>query len=135
MFGVLNTSTSALVAQRQRLEIIAANMANINSTHAPDGTYSPFRRRLAIMAPGDPVSGDSNGVHVREIKLDHQTPLRKVYTPGHPDADDDGYLSYPNIDQANEMINALEVSRAYEANITTAEATKSMMQSSLRLLA
>jgi flagellar basal-body rod protein FlgC len=135
MFGALDTSTSALVANRQRMEIIAANMANINTTHDPDNNYAPFRRRLAILAAGDPATGNQNGVHVREIKLDYGSELRKVHDPGHPDADADGYVYYPNIEPANEMVNALEASRAYEANITAAEATKSMLQASLRMLA
>ena len=85
--------------------------------------------RLAI-----PASGSSEGVHVQKILLD-QSPFRKAYEPGHPNADAQGYVEYPNIDSSMEMVNALEASRAYEANITAAEAAKTMMQSSLRLIA
>ena len=134
MFGALDTSTSALVANRQRLEVISANMANRSTIEDADGNYSPFRRRLAILAQGDPSRGSDSGVHVKEIKLD-QSPLRKSYEPGHPYADAEGYVEYPNIEPANELVNAVEVSRAYEANITAAEATKTMMRSALRLLA
>jgi len=134
MFGALDTSTSALVANRQRLEVISANMANRNTLEDADGNYSPFRRRLAILAPGDPATGDKNGVHVKEIMLD-DAPLQKRFEPGHPYADEQGYVSYPNIEPANELINAVEASRAYEANITAAEATKTMMRSAMRLLA
>jgi flagellar basal-body rod protein FlgC len=86
------------------------------------------------MAPGDPTTGEANGVHVKNIELD-MSDFRKRFEPDSPYADVDGYVEYPNIDPAMEMVNALEASRAYEANITAAEATKSMLQSSLRLLA
>ncbi|MBI1336396.1 MAG: flagellar basal body rod protein FlgC [Phycisphaera sp.] len=134
MFGSLDISTSGLIAQRQRLDVITANMVNMNTTHDAQGNYAPFRRRIAVFAPGDPSSGSEQGVHLREIQLD-QSPFRKVYDPGNPDADPDGYIEMPNIDSAVEMVNALDASRAYEANITAVEATKSMMQSALRLLA
>jgi flagellar basal-body rod protein FlgC len=134
MFGSLDISTSALVAQRTRLNVISANMANANTIYDAEGNYAPFRRRMAILAPGDPTTGSSQGVHVREILLD-SGPLTPRYEPDHPHADAEGNVYYPNIHPAVEMINALEVSRAYEANITAAEATKSMIQSSLRLLA
>lgn len=134
MFGALDISTSALVAQRVRLDTINANIANQHAIEDAAGNYAPFRRRIPIFAPGDPATGNGMGVHVKEIELD-RGPLRRVYEPTHPFADADGYVKYPNIEPANEMINALEASRAYEANITAAEATKGMIQSSLRLLA
>ncbi len=134
MFGALDISTSALVAQRTRMEVIAANLANMNSVEDADGNYAPFRRRIAVFRPGDPAAGIGRGVHVAAIEHD-DGPLRLKHEPGHKHADADGYVEYPNIDPAMEMINALEASRAYEANITAAEATKSMLQASLRLLA
>ncbi len=134
MFGALDISTSALVAQRQRLEVISDNIANQNSLYDEKGNYAPFRRRIALFASGDPKSGRPQGVHVRDIVQD-PAPLRAVYEPDHPAADARGYVYYPNVDPAHEMVNALEAARAYEANVTAAEATKSMMQSALRLLA
>lgn len=134
MFGALDISTSALVAQRTRMEIISANIANREAIYDANGNYNPFRRRIAMFAPGDPTTGNSQGVHVSRIELD-QAPFRKVYDPGHPSADEQGYLGLPNIDPAYEMINAIDAKAAYDANITAAEATKSMMQSALRLLA
>ena len=134
MFGALDISASALVAQRTRLEVIAANMANRDAVEDANGNYAPFRRRIAVFAPGDPASGKPQGVHVSDIMLD-ASPLRAKWEPGHKHADADGYVYYPNIDPAMEMVNALEATRAYEANITAAEATKSMMQSALRLMA
>jgi flagellar basal-body rod protein FlgC len=134
MFGSLDTSTSALVAQRTRMNVIAANLANANSIYDADGNHAPFRRRIAVFASGDPARGSAHGVHVAEIMLD-DAPFKKVYEPGNPHADEKGYVNYPNVDPVMEQINALEASRAYEANVTAAEATKAMMNASLRLLA
>lgn len=134
MFGALDISTSALVANRTRLNVISANMANQYSVQNAEGEYAPYRRRVPIFAAGDPARGNSAGVHVREIELD-PSPFRKKYQPGHQFADAEGYVEYPNIDPAIEQVNALEASRAYEANITAAEATKSMMNAAMRLLA
>ena len=134
MFGSLDSSTSALAAQRTRMAVISANIANMHSTHGPNGEVEPFRRRIAMFAPGDPGNGSDQGVHVQQIMLD-AAPFRRVHEPGHPDADADGYVSYPNVDPTIEMMNMLEASRAYEANITAAEATKSMMNAAVRLLA
>lgn len=134
MFGSLDISTSALVAQRTRLETVSANMAMRDAVVDPSKNPDDFRRRIAILAPGDPTSGSGLGVHVREIALD-QSAFRRVHDPGHPYADAQGYVQLPSISSAMEMINALEAARAYEANITAAEMTKSMIQSSLRILA
>jgi flagellar basal-body rod protein FlgC len=123
MFGSLDISTSGLVAQRNRMSIIAANLANQFSVEDAQGNYAPYRRRVPVFAPGDPVSGRGEGVH-----------LSQVLEPENPHADAQGYVEYPNIDASIEMINAIEATRAYEANITAAEATKSMIQASLRLL-
>lgn len=134
MFGAMDVSTSALVAQRTRMDVISANLANQDTIYDADGNYSPYRRQIAVFAPGDPSTGSDHGVHVREILYD-DAPFRREYMPGHPEADADGYIEKPNVDSTMEMINALEASRAYEANITAADATKAMFQRSLSLLA
>ena len=137
MFQSLDISASALMAQRTRMDTIAANIANINTTRNAAGEPVPYRRRFAVFAPGvasrGPDAGKA-GVHVQQIKTD-PAPFQRRYQPGHPDAAPDGYVSYPNIDMAIEFVNALEASRAYEANVTTMEVTKSMINASLRLLA
>ncbi len=133
MFGALDVSTSGLVAQRTRLQVIAANLANRSSLLDANGNYAPYRRRFAVLSAGQDEQGGP-GVRVAQIQMD-DAPLRKVYEPGSPYADRDGYVQYPNVEPAIEMVNALEATRAYEANITAAEATKSMWQTSLRLLA
>ena len=134
MFGALDTSTSALVAHRTRMETVAANVANANTAVDENGENNPFRRRIALLSSGDPATGKSTGVHVQEIVLD-QAPFQMRYEPNNPLRDENGYVKYPNINSIYEQVNALEISRAYEANIQAAEATKAMMQSALRLLA
>ena len=134
MFGALDTSASALVAQRTRMDAIAANLANTNTLYNAKGEFEPYRRRMVVFEQGDPGTGSSEGVHVREIVQD-MSPLDMKYMPSHPEADANGYVAFPNVKAPIEQINALEASRAYEANIIAAEATKTMIQTSLRLLA
>ncbi len=133
MFGALDISTSGMLAQRVRLNVISGNLANQFSTMDAEGNAAPYRRRIPVFAPGDPAEGSDLGVHVREIMLD-QSPFRQVFEPNHPAANAEGYVSYPNVNPMVEMINAIEASRAYEANITAAEASKSMVNQALRLL-
>lgn len=134
MFGSLDVSASALVAHKTRLNVISANLANRDAIENADGEYSPFRRRVAMFATGDPSSGREQGVHVREIELD-QSPFQPRLMPGHKHADADGYVYFPNIDSTFELVDAMEATRAYEANITVAEATKSIFRNSMRILA
>ena len=134
MFDTLDISSSALQAQRTRLDTIAANIANMNTTRDAAGKPNPYRRRFAVFAPGQPDNPGAPGVHVQQIGLDNSG-FQKRYEPNHPDAGKDGFVLFPNIDLAVEYVNALEASRAYEANVTTMEVTKSMMNASLRLIA
>ncbi len=134
MYGLLDISTSALVAQRTRLNVVAANIANGRSILNAAGEYEPYRRRFAVFAAGDPSRGTTDGVHVAEIGID-QGPLRPVFEPGSPFADEDGYVYYPNVDPVIEQMNAMEATRAYEANITALEATKSMLSIALQIIA
>ena len=134
MYGLLDISTSALVAQRTRLNVVAANIANGRSILNAAGEYEPYRRRFAVFAAGDPSRGTTDGVHVAEIGID-QGPLRPVFQPGSPFADKGGYVYYPNVDPVIEQMNAMEATRAYEANITAIEATKSMLSIALQILA
>ncbi|MEM7577843.1 MAG: flagellar basal body rod protein FlgC [Planctomycetota bacterium] len=132
MFGSLDISASGLEAQRIRLNTVAANIANSHSVTQDGVTNSPFRRRIALLSEGNGQGGA--GVHVKEIALD-QSPFRETYAPNHPLADQEtGILLRPNIESINEQVNAMEASRAYEANITAAEATKRMMANALTLL-
>jgi flagellar basal-body rod protein FlgC len=137
MFDTLDISASALQAQRTRMDTIAANIAGMNTTHDAQGRPNPYRRRFAVFAQGMGGRGDDAkkpGVHVSEVKLD-QSAFRKHFEPGNPDAGPDGMVLTPNVDMSVEFVNAIECSRAYEANVTAMEVTKGMMNASLRLLA
>ncbi len=133
MFESLDIGASGLQAQRTRMDTIAANIAQINTTHNANGEKVPYRRRFVVFQPQRPGDPAKAGVRA-EVKLD-KSPFQRRYEPGHPDADKDGYVLYPNIDLAIEYINAMEASRAYEANVTMMETTKAMLNSSLRLIA
>ena len=133
MFGALDISTSGLVAQRTQIDTIAGNIANSQTTRRADGKPGPYLRQVALLAAGDGEGGP--GVHVAKVVEDTQSKPRAVKDPTHADADENGIVYYPNVDPATEMVNALVAVRAYEANITALEATKSIMTSTLRLLA
>jgi|SRR5436190_23190637 len=134
MYGSLDISTSGLIANRVRLEAISANIANAESIVNDAGQYEPFRRRIVNFAAGDGAANETEGVHVASIDQD-QAPPRMKYEPGSPFANADGYVGYPNVDIVIEQMNAMEAQRSYEANITVVEATKTMMNAALQLLA
>jgi len=134
MYGSLNTSTSALVAQRTRLDVISQNLANRDTILNADGEYEVYQRRFATLAAGDPSRHDPMGVHVLDIERDDSPPMLR-HEPGSPFADEDGYVGYPNINPVVEQMNAMEAARSYEANITAIEATKSMISVALQVLA
>ena len=137
MFHALDISTSGIVAQRHRMDTIAGNIANISTTRDEKGNVSPFQRRfIAFMADQDRRGSEGRGVGVKfSVQVDRETPARKVVQPGHPDADANGVVSYPGIDLTKEFVNALEASRAYEANIATIDISKGMYSEALKILA
>ena len=132
MFGALDISTSGLVAQRAQIDTIAGNIANAHTTRRGDGQPGPYLRRVALLSAGDGRGGP--GVHVQGIIEDTKGQPRQVKDPSHPDADAKGIVHYPNVDMSTEMINAMVAVRAYEANVTAIDATKSIMASTLRIL-
>jgi len=139
MYGLLDISTSGMIAQRERMTAISANLANRTSTHA-DGT--PFRAKRVFFAPGDPTAttaaGRKLGVHVARID-DDPSAFTYRHDPTHPHAIKSGkhagQVAESNVNPVAEQINAIQASRAYEANVVAAEATKMMMAQALRLLA
>lgn len=137
MFTAIDVSTSGLVAQRARMDTIAGNIANAQTTRDADGNLSPFQRRLVTFEPAtDPSGGPHAGVGVDfQVQVDQATAPRRVYQPGHPDADPTGFVSFPAIDLVTEFVNAMEAGRAYEANVTTMELSKEMSRLGLRILA
>lgn len=168
-FNALDISASALHAQRIKMDTIASNIANVNTTRNPDGTPGVYRRKEAIFASvyGNMVNGNNNsnnewnnsdnsnsssidadlsgsvtenanlsstnGVKVLQVSDDFKTPLNKVYNPSHPDADKNGYVNLPNVNVVSEMVDMISASRAYEANVTTINATKTMISSAMRI--
>jgi flagellar basal-body rod protein FlgC len=137
MFRTLDISTSGLVAQRHRMDTIAGNIANLNTTRDEQGNLVPFRRRfVAFMAQKEGDAAKRRGVGVDfTVEIDEDAVPRKTYQPGHPDADEKGIVSYPGIDLTTEFVNAMEASRAYEANVGAIEIAKAMNSQTLRILA
>lgn len=134
MYGALDISTSALVAQRTHLNVISANIANQRTILNENDEYEPYRRRYLVLGQGDPAHGQAEGVHVASIEID-TSPLNRRYEPGSPFADGEGYVSYPNVNPVIETMDAMLAMRAYEANITAIEATKSMISVALKIIA
>ncbi|WAM33455.1 flagellar basal body rod protein FlgC [Caldicellulosiruptor morganii] len=137
MFDAINISSSALHAQRVRMDVIAQNIANANTTRTEDGT--PYRRKIVVFEERKQSFSDIlneklnaantntyGGVRVKAI-IEDPSPFKRVYDPSHPDSDQNGYVNYPNVDIVTEMVNMIEASRAYEANITAMNITKSMI--------
>ncbi|HEX2410121.1 MAG TPA: flagellar basal body rod protein FlgC [Solirubrobacteraceae bacterium] len=141
MFGGMEISASALTAERLRMDVVAENLANAQTTRGADG--QPYRRKEVVLQEraasfGASLSaamsqGSSAGVEVAAIAED-QTPLKRVYDPGHPDADAEGYVSMPNVDTVTEMVDLISAQRAYEANVTAMQAAKQMFSRTLELL-
>jgi flagellar basal-body rod protein FlgC len=142
-FGALDAGASALTAQRLRMDTISQNIANANTTRTEDGT--PYRRRIVIFeesSQGRPFSEYltsssrskylANGVKVSRI-VEDSTPFRRVYDPGHPDADADGYVEMPNVDVVTEMVNMISATRAYEANVTSINTSKNLAMKALEI--
>jgi flagellar basal-body rod protein FlgC len=123
LISTLRVSASGLSAERLRMDLIADNLANANTTRTPDG--QPYRRKVAIFAPIAPTPRMPGGVRVVQIAQD-PSPPRMVYDPSHPDADANGYVAYPNVDIVHEMVDMITASRAYEANIQAFNAAKDM---------
>ncbi|MFC4802147.1 flagellar basal body rod protein FlgC [Neobacillus sp. GCM10023253] len=137
MFQPLNISSSALTAQRLKMDTISSNIANATTTRGQlvDGVWMPYRRKMVEVQAngtgGTPFSQflqnemNSNGVKVTRI-VEDKTPFRTVYDPTHPDANNEGYVMMPNVDITKEMVDLMTASRTYEANITAFNVGKSM---------
>jgi flagellar basal-body rod protein FlgC len=137
MFGSFDISASALSAQRLRIDTIASNIANIDSTVAgvaEDGSSIPYRRLFAVLETQPAAENAPAGVRVKAIQQD-PSPFIEKFDPGNPFADSRGIVKQPNVDLFVENADAMEAYRAYEANITAIETTKSMMNATLRILA
>lgn len=142
LFQSFNISASGMTAERFRFDTIAQNIANVNTTRTEDGT--PYRRKIVTFQEksvtpfstyysnaGARAVGD--GVKVVSVKEDTETDFIMEYDPSHPDADENGYVSYPNVNTVTEMTNMISATRAYEANTTAFEASKSMARTGLSI--
>lgn len=132
MIRALDISSSALTAQRTRLDVIAGNIANADATRQEDGTLGPYRRRFVTFMTGDGQGGP--GVQVSSIEQDPSA-FREKYDPGNRDADARGYVQLPNVSITMEYVDALEASRAYEANAAMVNVSRNMVQQAIRLMA
>lgn len=140
LFGAISVSASGMEAQRTRAELITENLANADTTRTPEG--GPYRRKDAVFTTSpvafsftdalSDASGGSEGVSVSDITTDDSDPERR-YLPGHPDADPDGYVAFPRIDPAEEMVDLMSASRGYQANVAAISAVKDMIARSIDL--
>ncbi len=139
LFSSLSVSASGMSAQRTRAELLVQNMANSETTRTPEG--GPYRRKDAVFATADETSPFSavfqnelgTGVQVSEIVEDQSEPERR-YMPGHPDADKDGYVAFPKINPAEDMVDLMGASRGYAANVAAMSAIKDMINRSIDLM-
>jgi flagellar basal-body rod protein FlgC len=133
LFNVFSIASSALSAQSQRLNVVASNMANADS--ATSSTGGPYRAKQVVFQAipmGGAGATQGTGVAVREV-IDDPSPMRRVYDPKHPAADKDGYMTYPNVNVVDEMVNMISASRSYQNNVDVMNTTKTMMLKLLTL--
>ncbi|MBW8350489.1 flagellar basal body rod protein FlgC [Bacillus sp. IITD106] len=147
MFHSMGITSSALTAQRLRMDVISSNMANVDTTRGKyiDGQWQPYTRKMVVMQPKESSfssifnqtlrsngNNKMNGVKVSNI-VEDDTPYRLVYDPEHPDANEEGYVQMPNVDPLKEMVDLMSATRSYEANVTVFNASKSMYMKALEL--
>lgn len=130
VFGGMRISASALTAERLRLDVISSNVANARTTRTEDG--GPYKRKIAVFEENYDEKLGMLGIKATEI-IDDKTPVKKLYEPNHPDADEEGYVEYPNVDLLVEMSDLIVASRAYESNVDTLNAQKNMMSKALEI--
>ncbi len=141
LFDAIDVAGSGLAAERLRMDVTAGNLANAQTTQGANG--QPYRRREVVLQEASGQSFDSilasasaspvNGVQVTGIVEDPSAP-RRVYDPGHPDADAQGYVSLPNVNPVTEMVDLISASRSYEANVTAMQTAKQLFSKTLELL-
>jgi len=142
LLSVLSVSSSGMSAQRTRAELLVENLANSETTRTPDG--GPYRRKEAVFTSSPQTSpfaaifqtevgSGVNGVQVSDVVEDTREPLKR-YLPGHPDADADGYVAFPNINPAEDMADLMSASRGFQANVAAMTAIKDMILHSIDLM-
>ena len=144
IFNSFNINSSGMTAERYRMDVIAENVANANTTRTKKG--EPYRRKIVTFEEREATPANfasylghaserfrGKGVKVSTVTEDDYTQMHMVYDPSHPDADENGYVTYPNVNIVTEMTNLIDASRSYEANATAFNASKSMAQRGLQL--
>lgn len=141
LFSALSVGASGMAAQRARAELLVENLANAETTRTPDG--GPYRRKDVVFesAPADSPFASvfqaelhaPGGVAVSEVVTDRRDPERR-YLPGHPDADQDGYVAFPRVNPAEDMVDLMGASRSYQANVAAIGAVKDMIQRTIDLM-
>lgn len=142
LLGAIRISGSGMTAQRLRMDVIANNIANINTTRTPQG--GPYRRKIVIFEPLPARFEEALGGYISPLEVgggvivvgiqEDASPPRLVYDPGHPDAGPDGYVAMPNVDIIKEMVDMISASRAYEANVAAMSAARTMMLRALDII-
>jgi len=132
LFYGIETSASALTAQRLVMDVVSNNIANAGTTRTPEG--GPFKRKISLLMEREGMEEKDVGNGVRVISIvEDLTPPKMVYSPDHPDANQDGYVAMPNIDMVKEMVNLAMASKNYQANVTAFNAGKQMALKALEL--
>ena len=129
LFNIFNVSGSAMSAQAQRLNTTASNLANADSATSPTGEAY---RAKAVVFESVPTASGATGVRVREV-VEDPSPLKQVYDPKHPMADDKGYVSMPNVNVVDEMVNMLSASRSYQNNVEVMNTAKTLLLKTLQM--
>ncbi|MGM0785213.1 MAG: flagellar basal body rod protein FlgC [Pseudomonadota bacterium] len=130
MFSAFDISGSAMSAQSQRMNVTASNLANADSVAGPDG--EAYRAKQVLFESRLQSRQGIGGVGVREV-VEDPSPMRQEYRPEHPLADDDGYVTMPNVEPVHEMVNMISASRSYQANVEVMNTSKQMMMKTLTL--
>lgn len=135
LFKGMHISATGLSAERARIDVIAENLANAQTTRTPSG--GPYRRRVVVFEPllqrMMDGSMQSRGVRAARIEPDMTTPFERIHDPGHPDADADGFVEMPNVNTTREMADLMTALRAYEANLTASDSLHRMAERALEL--
>lgn len=136
LFSALEINTSGLTAQRQRVEVASSNLSNTESTRTPEG--GAYRRKdvvfetMSFGSAMEEAAGTNLGVKVADV-VDDTRPFDRRFEPGHPDADKEGYVNYPNVNSMEEMANMMSAARSYEANIAAISIVKTMINRTLEI--
>jgi flagellar basal-body rod protein FlgC len=131
LFNIFNVSGSAMSAQAQRLNVVASNLANADSATSASG--EAYRARQVVFeARRRPAAAAATGVRVKQV-VEDQSPMKLMYDPKHPAADENGYVTMPNVNVVDEMVNMLSASRSYQTNVETMNAAKTLLLKTLTI--